>query len=369
MRTSNQQLDYRQLSCYIGAMNGFQRWAEIIKHIEAEQLGFNDGKTKISGAQIVEDVNLIAQWIPETHLQNEKMSSQGITLWIHQLSYMKRGTNHAGVPILHALADAIRLVLPLPGSRALLKSLHTDYGMFLQLQATYFIGKHIRVTGVEQEKGRVDIVAEVGSKTLNVHVKNTQPFTKELAQFKAVAFINQALIDHPITNLVNEQLAVVKLDGYIPTGITNTYWEQFVSSIQPLSGVQQFNIADPRNPGMHSPITLELVWQRPGDISGGTLYGINTYQNIGNRLSDICKKIPETHANIEIALLVNRLAQPFQMDRSYFDDSKLDGIILLDIAQGAEGWVYKRSTIYLRTSLAGLEKELSSLLPEQVSLL
>src|SRR6266851_97940 len=84
---------------------------------------------------------------------------------------------------------------------------------------------------------------------------------------------------------------------------------------------------------------------------------------------DICIKIPETHANIEIALLVNRLAQPFQMDRSYFDDSKLDGIIVLDIAQGAEGWIYKRSNIYLRTSLAGLEKELNSLLPEQVSLL
>ena len=318
-------------------MNGFQHWAQVIKHIEAEQLGFDDGRTKISSAQFVADVNLIAQWIPETHLQNEKIPSQGITLWIQQISYMKRDTNHAGVPILHALADAIRLVLPLPGSRALLKSLHTDFGMFLQLQATYFIGKHIRVTGVEQEKGRVDIVAEVGGKTLNVHVKNTQPFTKELAQFKAVAFINQALTDHPITNSANEQLAVVKLDGYIPTGIPNTYWEQFVSNIQPLSGIQQFTIADPRDPGMHSPITLELVWRRPTDIPSGTLDGINLFQNLNNRLSDICKRIPETNANIEIALLVNRGAQHFQMDRAYFDHSRLDGIIMLDIAQGAEG--------------------------------
>ena len=142
-----------------------------------------------------------------------------------------------------------------------------------------------------------------------------------------------------------------------------------MSSIQPVPGVQQFNIADPRNPGRHSPITLELVWQRPADSSGGTMYGINPYQNLDNRLSDICKKIPETHANIEIALLLNRQAQPFQMDRAYFDHSKLDGIILLDIVQGAEGWIYKRSTIYLRTSLASLEKELNSLLPEQVSLL
>jgi hypothetical protein len=350
-------------------MNEFQQWAEVVKHIEAEQLGFDDGKTKISGDQFDADVNLVAQWIPETYLQNEKMSNQGITFWIHQLSQMKMGTNYAGVPILHALADAIRFVSPLPGSKALLKSLHTDYGMFLQLQATYFIGKYIRLTGVEQEKGRVDIVAEVGGKTLNIHVKNTQPFTKELAQFKAIAFINQGLIDHPITNSVNEQLAVVKLDGYIPTDIPNTYWEQFVSNIQPQSGVQQFNIADPRNPGMHSPIILELAWQRPTDTVGGTLYGINTYQNLNNRLSDICKKIPETHANIEIALLLNRLAQPFQMDRAYFDHSKLDGIIMLDIAQGAEGWVYKRSNIYLRTSLAGLEKELNLLLPEQISLL
>jgi len=95
------------------------------------------------------------------------------------------------------------------------------------------------------------------------------------------------LIDHPITNSVNEQLAVVKLDGYIPTGIPNTFWEQFVSSIQPLPGVQQFNIPDPGNPGMHSPISLELVWKRPADTIGGTLDGINTYQNLGNRLSDI----------------------------------------------------------------------------------
>lgn len=159
-------------------MNEFQQWAEVIKHVEAEQLGFDDGKTKISGDQFVADVNLIAQWIPETHLQNEKMASQGIALWTHQLSYMKRGTNNVGVPILHALADAIRLVLPLPGRKALLKCLHTDHGMFLQLQTTYFIGKHIRVTGVEQEKVRVDIVAEVESKTLNLHVKNTHPFTK-----------------------------------------------------------------------------------------------------------------------------------------------------------------------------------------------
>jgi hypothetical protein len=350
-------------------MYGFQQWGEVIKHVEAEQLGFDDGKTKISSAQFINDINLIAQWIPETYLQNEKLSNQGIALWIHQLSLMKKGTNYAGVPFLHALANAIRFVSPLPGRKALLKSLHTDYGMVLQLQATYFIGKHIRVTGVEQEKGRVDIVAEVGGKTQNVHVKNTQPLTKESAQFVAIAFINQALIDHPITNSANEQLAVVKLDGYIPTGIANTYWEQFVNNIQPVSGVQQFNIAEPRNPGMHSPITLELAWQRPTDTVRGTLYGINTYQNIGNRLSDICKKIPETHANIEIALLLNRLAQPFQMDRAYFDHSKLDGIIMLDIVQGAEGWIYKRSTIYLRTSLASLEKELDSLLPEQVSLL
>ncbi len=175
-------------------MNGFQKWSEVIQHIEAEQLGFDDGKMKISGDQFVADINLIAQRIPETYLQNKKMSNQGIALWIHQLSHMKMGTNYAGVPILHALADAIRLVSPLPGSKELFKILHTDYGMFLQLQATYFIGKHIRVTGVEQEKGRVDIVAEVGGKTLNVHVKNTQPFTKELAQLMAVAFINQALI-------------------------------------------------------------------------------------------------------------------------------------------------------------------------------
>ena len=350
-------------------MNGFQQWGEVIKYVEAEQIGFDDGKTKISSAQFVDDVNLIAQWIPETYLQNEKMHNQGIALWIHQLSHMKKGTNYAGVPYLHALADAIRFVSPFPGSKALLKSLHTDYGMFLQLQATYFIGKHIRLTGVEQEKGRVDIVAAVGGKTLNVHVKNTQPFTKESAQFVAIAFILQALSGHPITNAANEQLTVVKMDGYIPTGIPNTYWEQFVSSIQPVPGIQQFNIADPRNPGMHSPITLELVWQRPVDSSGGTMYGINPYQNLDNRLSDICKKIPETHANIEIALLLNRQAQSFQMDRAYFDHSKLDGIILLDIAQGAEGWVYKRSTIYLRTSLAGLENELNSLLPMHASLL
>ena len=101
-------------------MNEFQLWGEIIKYVEAEQLGFDDGKTKISGDQFVVDVNLIAQWIPETYLQNEKMSNQGIALWIHQLLSMKRGTNYAGVPILHALADAIRLVLPLPGSSALL---------------------------------------------------------------------------------------------------------------------------------------------------------------------------------------------------------------------------------------------------------
>lgn len=185
----------------------------------------------------------------------------------------------------------------------------------------------------------------------------------------AIAFINQALTDHPITNSVNEQLAVVKLDGYIPTGTPNTYWVQFVSNIQPRSGVQQFIIADPRNPGKHSPITLELAWQRPTDTVSGTLFGINPFQNLDNRLSDICKKIPETHANIEIALLVNRQAQPFQMDRAYFDHSTLDGIIMLDIVQGAEGWIYKRSNIYLRTSLAGLEKDLNSLLPEQVSLL
>ncbi len=350
-------------------MYGFQQWGEVIKHIEAEQLGFDDGKTKISSAQFVDDVNLIAQLIPETYLQNEKMSRHGIALWIHQLSHIKKGTNHVGVPVLHTLADAIRFVSPLPGSKALLKSLHTDHGMFLQLQATYFIGTHIRVIGVEQEKGRVDIVAAVGGKTLNVHVKNTQPFTKESAQFVAIAFINQALIDHPMTNSANEQLVVVKLDGYIPTGIPYTYWEQFVSNIQPQSGVQQFNIADPRNPSMHSPFTLELVWQRPADRIDSTLYGINIYQNLGNRLSDICQKIPETHANIEIALLLNRQAQPFQMDRSYFDHSKLDGIIMLDIVQGAAGWIYKRSTIYLRTSLAGLEKVLNSLLPEQVSLL
>jgi hypothetical protein len=241
--------------------------------------------------------------------------------------------------------------------------------MLLQLQATYFIGKHIRVTGVEQERGRVDIVAKVEDKVLNLHVKNTQPFTKELAQFVAIAFINQALRDHPITNSVNEQLVVVKLDGYVPTGIPNIYWEQFVSKIQPQPGVQRFNIADPRDPSMHLSITLELVWQRSTDRIDGTLFGVNPFRNLDNRLSDICKKIPETNANIEIALLLNREAQSFQMDRSYFDHSKLDGIIMLNIGQGAEGWIYKRSNIYLCTSLAGLEKELNSLLPEQVSLL
>ena len=120
---------------------------------------------------------------------------------------------------------------------------------------------------------------------------------------------------------------------------------------------------------MHSPITLEFAWQRSADTTSGTLYGINPYQNLDDRLSEICKKIPETRANIEIALLLNRQAQLFQMDRAYFDHSKLDGIIMLDILQGAVGWIYSRSNIYLRTSLAGPEKELNSLLPVQVSLL
>src|SRR5260370_37233471 len=120
---------------------------------------------------------------------------------------------------------------------------------------------------------------------------------------------------------------------------------------------------------MQSPITLELLWQPPADRINSTLFGIKPFQNINNRLSNICKKTPETNANIEIALLLNRQAQSFQMDRSYFDHSKLDGIIMLDIVQGAEGWIYKRSNIYLRTSLADLEKELNSLLPVHVSLL
>lgn len=354
---------------YIDAMNGFQQWNEVIKHVEVEQLGFDDGKTKISSTQFVEDVNLIAQWIPETHLQNENVSHQGIAIWIHQLSHLKKGDNSIGVPILHTLAGAIRLVLPLSGSKALLKSLHTDHGMLLQLQTTYFIGKYVRVTGVEQEKGRVDIAAKVEDKVLNLHVKNTQPFTKEAAQFEAIAFIHQALRDHPITNSANEQLVAVRLDGYIPTDIPNTYWQQLVSSIQPQSGIQQFNVADPRDLSMHLPIILELVWQRSTDRVDGTLFGINPFQNLDNRVSDICKKIPEPKANIEIALLVNREAQLFQMDRAYFDHSKLDGVIMLDIVLGAEGWIYKRSNIYLRTNLASLEKELNSLLPIQVSLL
>src|SRR6266849_11031811 len=107
-------------------MNGLQQWGEVIKYVEAEQLGFDDGKTKISSTQFIDDVNLIAQWVPETHLQNKKMSYQGIALWIHKLSSIKKGTNFVGVPILHTLADAIRLVSPLSGSKALLKSLHTD---------------------------------------------------------------------------------------------------------------------------------------------------------------------------------------------------------------------------------------------------
>jgi hypothetical protein len=355
--------------CYINAMYGFQQWNEVIEYIEAEQLGFDDGKTKISSTQLVDDINLIAQWVPETHLQNEKMSYQGIALWIHQLSSIKKGLNYVGVPILHTLANAIRLASPLHDSKTLLKSLHTDHGMLLQLQATYFVGKHIHIIGIEQERGRVDIVAQVEDKVLNLHVKNTQPFTKEIAQFQAIAFIQQALRDHPITNSANEQLVVIKLDGYVPTGIPITYWGQFVNKIQPQSGVQRFDIVDPRDPTTHSPIILELVWQRSPDTVEGTLFGINLFQHLDNRLSDICKKIPVTNDNIEIALLLNRAAQSFQMDRSYFDHSKLDGIIMLDIVQGAEGWIYKRSNIYLRTSLVDLEKGLSTLLPEHVSLL
>lgn len=350
-------------------MSGFQQWDEVLKHIKAEQLGFDDGKTQIASTQLVDDVNLIAQWVPERYLQNEKMLNQGMALWIQGFSSMKKGTNSVGVPLLHTLANAIKLVAPLPGSKALLKSLHTDYGMFLQLQATYFIGKHIRITGVEQERGRVDITAQVEEKALNLHVKNTQPFTKELAQFEAIAFIQQALRDRAITNSANEQLVVVKLDGYIPTGVPKAYWEQLVSEVQPQSGIQRFDMADPRNPTTPSPITLEFVWQQSTERVDGTLLGINPFQHLDHRVSEICKRIPETKNTIEIALLVNRHAQFFQMDRSYFDHSKLDGIILLDIVQGAEGWIYKRSTIYLRTSLAGLEKDLNALLPEHVSLL
>ncbi len=350
-------------------MNEFQQWSDVIKHVEAEQLSFDGDKTKLSHTQFVDDVNLIAQWVPETYLQNKKLSYQGIALWTHGLSSIKKGTNFVGVPILHALADAIRLISPLPGSEALLKSLHTDYDMLLQLQATYFVGKHIHVIGVERERGRVDITAQVEDKVLNLHVKNTQPFTKETAQFEAVAFIQQALRDRAIINSANEKLVVVKLDGYVPTGIPKAYWEQLASKIQPQSGIQSFDIADPREPSTTSLITLEFVWQQSTDRVDGTLDGINPFQNLDNRVSDICKKIPEINDNIEIALLLNREARSFQMDRSYFDHSKLDGIIMLDIVQSAEGWIYKRSNIYLRTHLAGLEKELNSLLPERVSLL
>jgi hypothetical protein len=345
---------------------GFQHWSEVVIHIEAEQLDFNDGKTKISNAQLADDVHLIAQCIPDAYLRNNKMSHQGIALWTHQLAEVKKGTNFVGVPTLHELAEAIRLVSPLPGSKELLTSLHTDQGMLLQLQATYFIAKHLHVTGVEQEPGRrVDIVAKVEDTVLNLHVKNTQPFTKENAQFEAIAFTLQAMRDHPITNSAGEHLVVVKLDGYAPTGLPIAYWEQFASKIQPQDGVQRFEVADPRDPSKLSPITLELVWQRSTDRIDGTLSGINLYQQVGNRLAEISDRIPATHTSIEIALLLNQRARPFQIDRAYFDRSTLDGILLLDILQGAEGWVYERSTIYLRTSLDGVEKELSVLLPER----
>lgn len=62
-------------------MNEYRQWSEVIKHINEEQLGFDDGKTQISSAQFSDDLHLIAQWIPERYLQNEKMAYEGIALW------------------------------------------------------------------------------------------------------------------------------------------------------------------------------------------------------------------------------------------------------------------------------------------------
>lgn len=346
------------------------RWEEIKTNAARLALDFQHADLVISNSEFLRCIDILAEYIPDERIScNMPLGSfDFIQGWTDQILNATKKEPLAATAVITAMAHAYESIAKLPGSNYLIEEIpkHQTDGLFYQLLITYFFSKYLNVIAVEQDRYRVDIVAEVASKTLNIHVKGTDPRTKEQAQFIASNQLTQAGLSRPVINKQGESLEVVSFDGYIPNNIGQAFWDEVWRQIT----VNPVLCCEVKVPGGgHEPdslLKLGLSWEKSRHSLRGRITGINAFQQAMNRINDINDKIPLDSQNIEVAALINQMATYLEVGSGVLAKRRLDGILAIAVCPGSLGYHFERSPINIKPKYKHVAEAISQVMPATV---
>lgn len=206
----------------------------------------------------------------------------------------------------------------------------------------------------------------MNGKTINVHVKGTNPFTKDLVQIEAFGHLTQAMLAKPVMNKSSERLELIDFNGYIPVGIKKDYWVTIWNGIaaQPTTSLDTMVTGSDKE--LDSKLHLGFSWEQERNGLKGRIGGINAFQNTIHRINDIDASIPQSSQDIEVAILVNLEAKQLKLNEHFLSMRRLDGIMMITANPGSLGYYFERSEIHFKPEFKHLASILEKTLPEVV---
>ena len=339
-------------------------WARVFDFLASKDIRNIYGRPGITQTQLLEDLALLQGYFPDKYLTGT-LGPPEVRAGISDLIVQRVETTGFFCWQLHALAQLIRYVQPIPGSQRLLGQLHSDLPFMNQLHATCYWSRSLAVEGIERviDGHDIDILSALGSLTLKVHLKTIDQTTKMWRQFIASADIGYVLFSEWRENQTPQRLVITNFDGVIRTDISRDEWVQILVRVPRAPGDYEIHL------NAKDAIMVSFALVDAGAPVHGELRGINAFRQLHGYAEEVVDKMPAGDPALNILLGVTSLPRAKDIrladGSERLDDGAIPILLFLNPAIDAEriGYHYTRSEIFCRRDCIAQRDALDAALP------
>lgn len=360
-------------------------WISIKKNLsENEKYMFATGHIEnLSYVKLMEDVEIIEKIFGEKFF-NPSDDYKMIRARLNFLAEIKLKTAeandgpselHWSIAVIHNCADLIRNVSEINGIKKLFSIIPTNEGCFSQLVATVYFHKFIKVEEVERRLGvkaqnrQADIVINISSVEINIHVSTLNQINKINYQWALYSLVSSFVFNKQKENgiLAEKMVGVKNIDGYISQinkeKIENKVLEHGISP-----GIMKFEFGN-------EIAEIELSYTDNGSI-WGKLFGVDCFYNSDYHLKIINNTSALTADDcLNVAFLCNQFASEIDILPANIDISlypRIDAVVFFSYPLGEKRFLIQRSKMFFQEDITNEKKKnllvLDSQLPKTTSL-
>lgn len=344
----------------------YRNWGQVTADVKAKQIA----EGAITNETFLSDIETIAHVSQGSFFNGNGFDE--IIDDINQISYYdpvrakeKPEVSWAFIEDLHKVAELIREVKRLPGSKKLLRSnIFSHAGMYMQFLITAYLGRTFNILDMEVNNRpfNSDIILNVEDRRIHLSVKDCREEHKRDRAEDAVWAIDSVFTDMARANRDEHYLAVKSFSASPPASVDESYWIEFAKQLEEKPQVQKVTFKKEDGYGLSEDleINIELEWREWVSRHDSPLNSIHNERKLISLYNDWEEKAGKYGTKGEIYLLAGITDDEYDWEE--FEESLKDqnaGLILFSI----HGYYFQHSPFMLPSSESSLAKILNNTMP------